>query len=548
MGHNSLDQKPDTVSHEYAQPDREYGVNSEGLALDAAAQGQGVSGFETLTWWETVKAFKVTAAICFAVTFSAATDGYQIGINGNIIANPGFVRQFATKFDAEGEAYLASPILAGWSSIQSVGQIIGMVHLTYVSDRFGRKVAMYWYWLILACSVLAESLARRWEVWLIGKLLAGIGVGCLQSTIPAYVTEVAPIRIRGALLMCYSLWLAIGLFMAPVALQVLSESDPYDYRTPIYTQWSQIGLMLLVYLVVPESPAWCVAKGKHDQAKKALQYLNRGVQNYDIDRQIELISLNLDHERTIAAEQRREKWYAIFRGTDGLRTLISLWALMSQQFIGLTLFGTYASYFFQQAGISNPFKVTCITSGINVAAGIFIVFAADRLGRRKLSCSGTSLSWFSTLVIGILGVVPKVHATNYIMVLFAVLWNVGIVANSATGWGFIGEISSQRLRPYTAGYAAASTCVAGIIMNVLTPYMVNSNQWNWGLKTGWFYAGVGLPFTAAMWFLIPETSNRSPAELDELFERKIRPWRFHKTKTAIQRILEEEKTKNLVTA
>lgn len=44
-------------------------------------------------------------------------------------------------------------------------------------------------------------------------------------------------------------------------------------------------------------------------------------------------------------------------------------------------------------------------------------------------------------------------------------------------------------------------------MNVLTPYMVNSNQWNWGLKTGWFYAGVGLPFTAAMWFLIPETSK-----------------------------------------
>lgn len=85
--------------------------------------------------------------------------------------------------------------------------------------------------------------------------------------------------------------------------------------------------------------------------------------------------------------------------------------------------------------------------------------------------------------------------------------DVGIVANSATGWGFIGEISSQRLRPYTAGFAAASTCVAGIIMNVLTPYMVNSNQWNWGLKTGWFYAGVGLPFTAAMWFLIPETSK-----------------------------------------
>ncbi|KAH8894278.1 general substrate transporter [Thozetella sp. PMI_491] len=546
MGHSPTDHQPAVVANEYAQPDKEHGINSEELALGAAAQGQGISGFESLTWWETVKAFKVTAAICFAVTFSAATDGYQIGINGNIIANPGFVRQFATNLDAQGEPYLTSPILAGWSSIQSVGQIIGMTHLTFISDRFGRKVAMYWYWLILASSVLAESLARRWEVWLIAKLLAGIGVGCLQSTIPTYVTEVAPVRIRGALLMCYSLWLAIGLFMAPIALQVLSQSDQYDYLTPIYTQWSQIGLMLLVYLVIPESPAWCIAKGKHDQAKKALRYLNHGVKDYDVNQHFQLISLNLDHERTVAAEQRRETWYAIFRGTDGLRTLISLWTLMSQQFIGLTLFGTYASYFFQQAGISNPFKVTCITSGINVAAGIFLVLSADGLGRRRLSCSGTTLSWLSTVVIGILGVVPEVHATNYILVLFAVLWNIGIVANSATGWGFIGEISSQRLRPYTAGFAAASTCVAGIIMNVLTPYMVNSNQWNWGLKTGWFYAGIGLPFTAAMWFLIPETSNRSPAELDELFQRKVRPWQFHKTKTATQRILEEEKTKPLI--
>jgi hypothetical protein len=105
-------------------------------------------------------------------------------------------------------------------------------------------------------------------------------------------------------------------------------------------------------------------------------------------------------------------------------------------------------------------------------------------------------------------------------------------------------------------------------MSVVTPYMVNANDWNWGLKTGWFYAGVGLPFTIAIWFLIPETAgyvsvymsaavllllsslcvglltdssiwfslySRSSAELDELFERKVKPWRFHKTTTATQR-------------
>ncbi|UPK93075.1 hypothetical protein LCI18_004010 [Fusarium solani-melongenae] len=536
MTRESIEAKPDISQHDNPA-DNEHGITRKDLALDAASKGQGISGYETLSLWETVKAFKVNTAICFAVTFSAATDGYQIGMNGNIIANPGFVSQFATKLNDAGEPFLASDILAGWSSIMSVGQIIGMTHLTFVSDRFGRKVAMYWYWFILACSILCESLARRWEVWLIAKLLAGIGVGCLQSTIPTYISEVAPIRIRGGLLMSYSLWFGLGHFMAPVALQVLSQTDRHDWLTPIYTQWAQIGLMILIYLFVPESPAWCVSRGKHEQAKRSLRILNHGVKDYDVDQQFQLLSMAIDHERTVAADQRREKWYAIFQGTDGLRTLIALWTLLTQQFIGLTLFGTFGSYFFQQAGISDPFKYTCITSGINVAASIALVFTADLVGRRRLSCSGTTLSWVSTTAIGILGVVPQVSATNYLMVVFAVLWNLGMTSNGATGWGFIGEISSQRLRPYTAGFGAASTCVAGVVMNVLTPYMVNANQWNWGLKTGWFYAGLGLPFTVAMWFLIPETSSRSPAELDELFERKVRPWRFHKTETATQRIV-----------
>ena len=33
-------------------------------------------------------------------------------------------------------------------------------------------------------------------------------------------------------------------------------------------------------------------------------------------------------------------------------------------------------------------------------------------------------------------------------------------------------------------------------------------------------------------------SRRSAAELDELFERKIKPWRFHKTETATQRLVQ----------
>ncbi|KAF4809032.1 MFS transporter fmqE [Colletotrichum siamense] len=522
--------------------------NPKDVTLDAAAKGQGVSGYETLTLWETFKAFKVCSATCFAVAFSAATDGYQIGINGNIIANPGFINQFATETTSRGEPNLAAPILSAWSSIMSVGQIIGMTTVPFLSDRFGRKGAMYWYWFILSMSILCESVAQTWPVWLVAKLLAGVGVGCLQSTVPTYIAEVAPTRIRGGLLLAYNFWFALGQFFAPVALQVMSQYAPEDWKTPIYTQWSQIGLMIIIYVLVPESPAWCVTRGKLDAARKSLRWLYRGVEDYDVEQQLQLLVIAVDHEMEVARSQANVEWYAIFKGVDGKRTVTALWTLMTQQFVGLTLFSTFASYFFKQAGIKDPFQATCITSGINIVSGLVFILIADKVGRRWISCSGSTLSWAACMAIGILGVVPRRGPTFVLLVFFACLWNIGMTANGATGWGFIGEISSQRLRPYTAGFGAASTCVAGVVMNVLTPYMVDGNQWNWELKTAWFYTGVGLPFVVAMWFLIPETKGRSAAELDELFERGIKPWRFHKTLTATERLVNASHDQEVVTS
>lgn len=78
-------------------------------------------------------------------------------------------------------------------------------------------------------------------------------------------------------------------------------------------------------------------------------------------------------------------------------------------------------------------------------------------------------------------------------------------------------------------------------MSILVPYMVNANMWNWRLKTGLFYAGVGAFWAAGAWLVLPETAGRSAAELDELFESKVRAWRFHKTETATQRVVKAEK-------
>jgi MFS family permease len=298
-----------------------------------------------------------------------------------------------------------------------------MTSLPFLSRQYGRKAAMYTYWLILAISILIECVAKDWKVWLVGKLFGGIGVGCLQCTIPTYITEVAPIRIRGMLLACYTFWWIVGQFFAPVALQVMSETAPRNYMTPIYTQWAMICLMIIIYLIIPESPAWCASRGYEKAAKKALLQLNRGVEDYNVDHQYKLLLITIEHERAVAAERKNVHWHAIFKGRDGFRTLITLWSGIATQFIGLAVFYGYGTYFFQQAGLKDPFKITCITSGINIATCVASIIFTDKVGRRLIACGGMTLCWACTIPVGILGLVPENSVTGAILVLFAVLWS-----------------------------------------------------------------------------------------------------------------------------
>lgn len=68
--------RDETEQHEVAD---EAPETLKDLSSAAAAQGQGLSGFEDLSAWETIKLFKYSSLFCFLASVSAAAEGYQIG-------------------------------------------------------------------------------------------------------------------------------------------------------------------------------------------------------------------------------------------------------------------------------------------------------------------------------------------------------------------------------------------------------------------------------------------------------------------------------------
>ncbi|KAJ5256738.1 hypothetical protein N7478_012842 [Penicillium angulare] len=468
---------------------------------------------DELSVWQTARQFKVISMVAMIASFSASLDGYQINLNGGIVANTGFIRQFASK----GRTTMNSTYVSAWGGIQSAGQTVGQILLQYVTEAYGRKVALYIIWVDLVISIFIESFATRWEHWLVAKLFSGMGVGMLQSTLPLYLSEIAPTQLRGFYINAYSFWFVLGQIFASVALNRLNDTDPMDFRTPIYTQWAMIGCTAIIFILIPESPWWLVSKGKLDEAANVLRKFNGKVEGYDVQEQISVMDGTVTEERLLAERNAEIGKLAVFKGRNLIRFIIASWPKITQQFVGLAVFNTYATYFFQYAGNKNPFLVTVILSCVQLLSMILTATLTDQFGRRPLTVYPYAVTVFSLLIF------------------FACLATFSTTGASAIGYAYPAEVPQQRLRAQTSGWALALSNGVAILFSFCTPLMIdNGSVSHWGVKTGFFFAGSGTIAVIVAWFILPEVTRRTPAEIDELFEKKVNLRKFKGYVTEVQ--------------
>lgn len=102
------------------------------------------------------------------------------------------------------------------------------------------------------------------------------------------------------------------------------------------------------------------------------------------------------------------------------------------------------------------------------------------------------------------------------------------------------EIPSTLLRSKSVVLARWCYAVLAIAGGSLTPYQLNKSAWNWGAKTGFFWAGGCLVACVFAWFFVPETKDRPTAEIDVLFEKMVAPRKFKETPVEIVVALHEE--------
>lgn len=314
-------------------------------------------------------------------------------------------------------------------SILSAGNFLGAIGAGPTADRLGRRWAIIVTSIVFAVGVAFQTFATNWELMVVGRFIAGVGVGLISDLVPLYLAEAAPKHLRGALVSCYQLAITIGILIAFVVNGLTKALEGRSaYAIPIGLQFLYALIMGggRLYIIpgmyfLPDSPRVLVKRGQNEAAVEALCRLWGTNPN---DERI------IEEMKEMQESNEREKSFGdvgygdLFKGTVTQRTHLTVWLQMFQQLTGIN-FIFYFGYliannsvtFFKVAGFKEPYVIQIITGLVNVFAVIPGIYFVDRIGRRSLLLSGSIIMLSGHLVVGIIGTVwPESVEAGYVLV------------------------------------------------------------------------------------------------------------------------------------
>jgi putative MFS transporter len=153
-----------------------------------------------------------------------------------------------------------------------IGMAVGAVAWGTVADRVGRKRAFSLTVLIFALFSVLGALSPSWEVFLILRFLAGVGLGGCIPVDYALVSEFSPRKQRGKVLAAMDGWWPIGATLAGLSATFLVPL-PGNWRWMLALMVLPALLLFFVRRGIPESPLYLARTGREAEARAVIDDL-----------------------------------------------------------------------------------------------------------------------------------------------------------------------------------------------------------------------------------------------------------------------------------
>lgn len=473
-------------------------------------------------------------AIAFSIIFSTAVvmEGYDLSLMGSFFGFPPFRNFYGTEDNPDGGRQISAPWQSGIQNGTQVGSIIGLWLNGIISDKIGYRKTMFGSLVLMIAFIFLPFLAPNIETILAGAILCGLPWGVFQTITVTYASDVTPTVLRPYLTSYVNLCWVIGQFIAAGVLRgMLNREDQWAYRVPFALQWIWPPLILIGVVLAPESPWWLVRHGRYEEAKRALLKLTSTKSGipFDADKQVAMIKATDDLEKAVSDGV---SYVDCFKSFDRRRTEITCMVWVTQAFCGAALMG-YSVQFYERAGLDteNSFNFNLGQYAMGAVGTIGSWFLMPHFGRRTLYLVGLAILFVLLVIVGGMGVAGSARgpslAAGTLLMIYTFVYDITV---GPVCYSLVSDIPSTRLKIKTVVLARNLYNVGGIINNVLMPRMLLNTEWNWGAKTGFFWAGACALLFTYHYFRLPEPKGRTYGELDVLFENRVSARKFKQTR------------------
>ncbi|KAG9874352.1 hypothetical protein KCV05_g22701, partial [Aureobasidium melanogenum] len=214
--------------------------------------------------WHGPKMLWYSIGLC---AIGAATQGWdQTGSNG---ANLSFPQEFHLDERIARDAWIIGLIN---SIIFLTAGLIGAFIVDPLNKYLGRRGEIFLTAACLTATPIGSGFAKSWHGLFAARFIMGIGIGAKNATVPIYSAEMAPARIRGALVMFWQLWVVIGIFLGFCANVIVKDVGRIAWRLQLGSAFIPSFILMVGIYFCPESPRWLM---KHGKIAKGFQSMSK---------------------------------------------------------------------------------------------------------------------------------------------------------------------------------------------------------------------------------------------------------------------------------
>ncbi|KAJ8118520.1 hypothetical protein OPT61_g517 [Boeremia exigua] len=437
-------------------------------------------------------------------------------------------------------------ILGFISSCYQLGSIIAVPIAPWLNQRYGRRWSIMVGSIIMVVGALLQgfsqhskrSASRYHEVqvlitptvgmYIISRMLLGVGILFAIISGSALIGELAYPKERATLTSLFNASYFIGaIIAAAIAIRTTHIKGDWSWRIPSLLQICPSMLQICTVFLLPESPRWLISKDRDDEAFAILtKYHAEG------DADSVLVKAEMAQIRStikLEMEHSNQSWLDLFK-TAGMRrrALIAGFLGLFTQMSGNTLLSYYQNLLFGLIGYTSEYAKTRINIanqcwGLMNATAIALVVTRFRRRWMFMLSAGSMTLVFMSMTICFqrlelarnLGFTNKSaqHAALFFYFAYSPCYNIG---NNSLTYTYLVELFPYAQRSMGIGFEQIFGKLGGFFSINVNPIAMKAISWKYfAIYCGW----ITFEFLF-VYFMYPETYNRTLEELTFLFEDK----------------------------